>query len=73
VIDRGKRALRIGNLQSKVPHHAKGLRTRDLVNEVRADKQLRLAVGQRAHRMRVPDFFEECLSHGDKGYEEARV
>jgi hypothetical protein len=33
------------------------------MNKVRPDKQLRLTIGQRANRVRFPDFFEQCLSH----------
>jgi leucyl aminopeptidase len=36
---------------------------RDLVNEVRADKQLRLTIGELSHRVRFPDLFEQTLTH----------
>ena len=36
------------------------------MDEVRADQQLRLAVGQRADGVGVPHFLEERFCHGDK-------
>jgi hypothetical protein len=58
VVYRGERAMRIGYFQIEIAQHAKGLRTRDLMNEMRSDQQLRLAVRQRFNRVRVPYFFE---------------
>ena len=44
--------------------HVERLRRGDLVDQVQADEQLRLAARQRAHRMRVPDLLEERGGHG---------
>jgi hypothetical protein len=59
VVDRGKRAVRHEDLEAQIAHHAERLRARDLMNQVCADEELGLAVGQRAHSVRVPDFLEE--------------
>ena len=37
------------------------------MDQVRPDQQLGLAICEAAHSMRVPDFFEEILSHGFAG------
>tara|TARA_B100000519_G_C14068214_1_gene355487 strand:+ start:431 stop:652 length:222 start_codon:yes stop_codon:yes gene_type:complete len=37
------------------------------MNQVRSDQQLRLTVGQAAHCMRIPDFFEKILTHDFAG------
>ena len=63
VVDRGEGALRVFHLEAEVPEHAEGLGARHLMDEVRADEQLGLAVRQLAHRMRFPNFLEQGLSH----------
>ena len=45
VVDGGEGALRVGDLEAEVAHHAKCLRRGDLVDEVGADEELGLAVG----------------------------
>jgi hypothetical protein len=64
VIDRRKRAMRHRDLQPEVAEHPERLRARHLVDEVRADEELRLAVGERADGVSVPDFFEKGFGHG---------
>ena len=64
VVHRRERAVRHGHLEAQVAHHAEGLRARDLVDQVGADEELRLAVRQRAHGVGVPDFLEEGFGHG---------
>ena len=59
VVHRRKRPVRHEDLQPEIAQHPEGLRARHLVDEVRADEELGLAVGQRADRVGVPDFFEE--------------
>ncbi len=66
VIHGRKGAVREGDLQPKIAQHAEGLGRSDLVDEVRADEQLRLAVGQLADGVGVPDFLEERLRHGQE-------
>jgi len=39
------------------------------MNQVRPDQQLRLTVGQAAHCMRSPNFFEKILTHGFSGWQ----
>ena len=63
VVYRGKGALRVEDLQIKVAQHAEGLRAGHLVNEVRADEQLRHAIGKLAHGVRFPDFVEQGFTH----------
>ena len=55
--------MRHRDLQFQIAQHAEGLRTRHLVDEVRADQQLRLAVGQLADGVGVPYFLEERFRH----------
>jgi hypothetical protein len=55
----------IATFRPEVAQHAEGLRARHLVDEVRADQQLRLAVGQLADGVGVPDFFEEGFGCAD--------
>src|SRR5207247_997119 len=47
VIERAERALRHAHLELQLLEHLEGLRRRDLVDEVQADQELRLAGGQR--------------------------
>ena len=67
VVDRGERAVRHRDLQAEVAEHAESLRAGDLVDEVGADQELGLAVGERADGVGVPDFFEEGLGRGHDG------
>ena len=66
VVDRGEGPVRILHLEAEVPEHAEGLGARHLMDEVRADEQLGLAVRQLAHRMRFPNFLEQGLGHLSK-------
>ena len=59
VVHRGEGAVRHEDLETKVAEHAESLRGCDLVDEVRADDELGLAIGQGTDRMGGPDFFEE--------------
>ncbi len=59
VVDRCKRAVGHQYRESEVAQHAERLRTRHLVDQVGADEQLGLAVGQRSYCVRFPDFLEE--------------
>ena len=63
VIDRRERAVRKRHLAAPHPQHVERLRARHFVDEVKADEQLRLPGGQRAHGVFVPDFLKKCLSH----------
>ena len=72
VVHRRERALRKRHLQAEIAQHAEGLRARDLVDQMRADDQLGLAVGQFAHRVGVPDFLEERFGH-EKGPQGSRL
>jgi hypothetical protein len=47
-----------------LPEHVERLRARHLVDEVQADEELRLAARQRPDGVEIPDFLEQCLSHG---------
>ena len=68
VVDRREGAVRHRDLQAEIAQHAEGLGAGHLVDEMRADQQLRLATGQRADGVRVPDFFEQgFLGHGKMG------
>jgi hypothetical protein len=69
MVDRRKRALRHRDLELQVTQHPERLRTRHLVNQVRPDEELRLAVGQRPHTVCVPDFFEKGFRHVGNGFE----
>ena len=64
MIHRRKGAVWHRHLEFQVAQHAERLRARDLMDEVRADEQLRLAIGQGADAVGVPDFFEEGFGHG---------
>ena len=50
--------LAVGGDDAEIPEHTEGLRARNLVDEVRADKELRLPVTESAHGVRVPDFLK---------------
>ena len=63
VIDRGKRPVGHRHLEPKVAEHAKRLRAGHLMDQVRADQELRLAVRQGAHRVRFPDFLKKGFGH----------
>ena len=52
--------------EAEVAQHAEGLRRGDLVDQVRADEQLGLAVGQLLDRMGGPNFFKERLGRGHR-------
>jgi hypothetical protein len=67
VIDRGKGPMGIAHLEAEVAEHAEGLRAGDLVDEVGADKELRLAVGERSYGVGVPDLVEEVFGLGHIG------
>jgi hypothetical protein len=51
--------VRHRDLQPEIAQHPEGLRARDLVDQVRADEELRLAIGQLADGVSIPDFLEE--------------
>ena len=63
MVHRRKCPVGKGNGKPQLPNHRKRLRAGDLVDEMRADEQLGLAIPQFADRVCLPDFFEECLSH----------
>ena len=67
MIHRGEGLLRASHRQPAPAELVEGLRRGDLVDQVRADEQLSLAVGQGADRMGVPDFLEEGFGHGEIG------
>jgi hypothetical protein len=46
VVDRGEGSLRVGDLESKVPEHTKGLRARHFMNEMCIDEELGLPIGE---------------------------
>ncbi len=57
----------IGDLEAEVAQHPEGLRAGHLVDQVGADQELGLAVGQFADRVGGPDFFKEGRGHGGGG------
>eukprot|EP01035_Chromulina_nebulosa_P007593 gene7594-10247_t len=61
-----KRAVRHEDLETEIAQHPEGLRRSDLVDQVRADEELRLAVGQLADGVSVPDFFVVCAEARDQ-------
>ncbi len=63
MVHRGKGPMRVGDFELEIADHRKSLWARDLMNQMRADKQLRLPVGEIADGMCVPDFLEECFTH----------
>ena len=63
MIDRRERAFGKRHRAAAQPQHVERLRAGDFVNQMQADEQLRLAGGQRAHGVAVPDFLKKCLSH----------
>ena len=65
VIDRRDRALRKPDLPPARAQHVERLRGSDLVDQVQADEQLRLPVGQFADGVEIPDFLEERRGHGE--------
>ena len=67
MVDGREGAVRHGDLQAQVAQHPEGLRARDLVDQVGADKELGLAVGQGPDGVGVPDFLEKGFGHGEKG------
>ncbi len=64
MIDGRERTMRHRDLQPEIAHHAERLRARHLMDQVRPDQQLRLAVREGTHRMGVPDFLEKGFGHG---------
>ncbi len=67
VIDGGEGAVGKPDLESEVAKHAEGLWAGDFVDEVGTNEQLGLTIAQRAHGVRVPDFFEQTFPHDDDG------
>ena len=63
VVDRREGPLGILHLKAQVAEHAEGLGTGHLMDEVGADEELGLPVGQLAHRVRFPNFLEQGLGH----------
>ena len=63
VIDGGEGAVGIGHFKIQITQHAKGLRAGDLMDEMRVNEELCLAIVEGADDVRVPDFFEECFAH----------
>jgi len=59
VVNGREGAVRESDFETEVAQHAEGLGGGDLVDEVGADEELGLAVGQGADGVGVPDFFEE--------------
>jgi hypothetical protein len=58
--------VRVRDLEPKLADHRKSLRARDLMDQMRADEQLRLPVGEIADGVCVPYFLEECFTHSWK-------
>ena len=63
VVDRRERALRKGDLPAPCVEHVERLRAGDLVHQVQADEQLRLAGRQPADGVGVPHLLKERLTH----------
>ena len=63
VIDGGERAVGPRHLPPARAKRVECLRRGDLVNEVQADEELRLAGRQRADGVKVPDLLEQRLTH----------
>jgi hypothetical protein len=63
VVERGKRTVGRGHRPPSGIKFVERLRARDLVDQVQADIELRLSVGQLADRVAVPDFLKERLRH----------
>ena len=61
---RTQRQTLSSDLQAEVAHHPERLWRGDLVDQVGADEELSLAIGQLTHRVGVPNFLEETLAHG---------
>ncbi len=59
MVDGGEGPLGHAYLEPEVAEHTEGLRAGDLVDEVRAYEELRLAVIEFAHGVRVPDLVEQ--------------
>ena len=66
VVDRRKRAVRVGHCAAAHPQHIEGLRAGDLVNQMQPDEELCLPCRQLAHRVPVPDLLKQCVSHSGK-------
>ena len=64
VVDGGQRPLGIHDLELPVAEHGERLGTGDLVDQVLADKELRLPRRQLAHGMRIPDLVEQISTVG---------
>ena len=65
VIHRRKRPIREFHLQIKITQHSESLRTCHLMNQVRANKELGLPIGQGTNGVGIPHFFEKAtrLNH----------
>ncbi len=63
VVDRRERPVREGDALAAQAEHVEGLGAGDLVHEVQADQELRLARRQAADRVKVPDLPEQCGAH----------
>jgi hypothetical protein len=46
----------MAHLPAARPQHVERLRAGDLMDEVKTDKKLGLAIGELPHGMRIPDF-----------------
>jgi hypothetical protein len=55
--------VRVAHGEAQLAEHSESRRACHLVNEVRADEELCLPVGQSGHGMCVPNLFVERLSH----------
>ena len=63
MVHRGEGAMRKRHLQTEIPQHPEGLRARDFMNQMRADEQLRLAIGELPDGVSVPYFLEKIFRH----------
>ena len=63
MINGRERSIRVGDAPSVLTQHVERLRTRDFVNEMQPDEELRLPARQHADRVRVPDFMKESARH----------
>ena len=68
VVHRGERQLRPADLPSGQAQALEGLRAGHLMRQVPVDVQERLPAGQAGDRVPLPDFLEECFSHGNCQY-----
>jgi len=63
VIHGGEGAIRKSDAPAACAERVERLRTRDFVNQMQSDEQLRLPGGKRSDSVEFPDLLQECLSH----------